>query len=163
VSVENRIEAPTLAMDPPEGTPSIVSLPVFVQVTNWQGEFSEQGCDPTGAVCVTMTATPTLTFSPGEPGSAPITCNPPGTRFDPNGADPLVQASAPGACAHVYTERTGVGDRPAAWPAQVTVTWDVGWTSNVGPSGEFDPMELSTSVERQVNEVQTLVVDGSSS
>jgi hypothetical protein len=43
------------------------------------------------------------------------------------------------------------------------VTWDIAWTSNVGPSGAFDPMELSTTVERQVNEVQTLVVDGSSS
>jgi hypothetical protein len=161
--VENMISAPTVVMDPPEGTPSIVSLPVFVQVTNWQETFTEQGCDPTGAVCVDMTATPTLSFSPGEPGSSAVVCEPPGTRFDPNGADPVDQASVPGACAHVYTERTGVADRPAAWPAQVTVTWEVAWTSNVGQSGAFDPMALSTTVERQVNEVQTIVVDGSSS
>jgi hypothetical protein len=160
-TIDGQMNAPVVHADPPVEVPSVISLPVFIEVTNWQGELSRQGCD--GPVCVELTATPTLVLEPGEPGSAPIVCDPPGTRFDPNGGDPVDQASAPGACAHVYTQRTGVDGRPEAWPARVVVTWDVAWTSNVGPSGAFDPMELSTTVERQVNEVQTFVVDGSTS
>jgi len=163
--VNDLMVAPAVTTDPPVGTPSIISLPVFVQVTNWQGPQSVGTCD--GPVCVELTATPTLSFEPGEPGAAPVVCTPPGTRYDPAGGDPVDQALAPGACAHVYTERTGVAGRPDAWPAQVVVTWDVQWTSTIngaaGPSGGFDPMSLSTGVPRVVDEVQTIVVDGSSS
>jgi hypothetical protein len=154
--IQTRMNAPAVVSDPPLGTASVVTLPVFVQVTNWQGTVSDSGCD--GPVCVEITATPTLTFDPGEPGSSAKVCTPPGTRFDPGGPDPVDQASAAGACAHVYTSRTGALDRPAEWPAQVTITWDVGWTSNVGVDGAFDPMSLSTAVPRAVNEVQTVVV-----
>jgi len=40
------------------------------------------------------------------------------------------------------------------------VTWDVTWQGG-GDSGEFDPMTLATAIPRQVSEVQTVVVDGS--
>jgi hypothetical protein len=159
--VQETLNAPAVAADPPVGTASIVTLPVFVEVTNWQGVQTEELCD-TG-VCVTLTATPTLLLYPGEPDTRPIVCDPPGTRFDPGGAEPEVQASAPGACAFVYTLRSGVDGRPAEWPAEVQITWDVQWTSNVaGPdgSGSFDPMSLATPIPRAVNEVQTVVVDG---
>ncbi|HEY8527849.1 MAG TPA: hypothetical protein VIL48_22995, partial [Acidimicrobiales bacterium] len=112
-------------------------------------------------VCVSLAAEPTLTFDPGEPGSSPIECDPPGTRFDPNGPDPEVQAAAPGACAYVYRYRTGTDDRPDAWPATVNVTWDISWTA-AGAEGTFPAQTLSTGVPREVDEVQTVVRDGSS-
>jgi hypothetical protein len=150
--------APTVATDPPVGLPSIVTLPVFVEVTNWQGEQADNACEL--GVCVEITATPTLLFYSGEPGANPVVCDPPGTRYDPEGPEPEVQAAAQGACAYVYTQRSGVDGRPGEWPAEVRVTWDVRWTGD-GQSGQFDPMTLATPVPRQVNEVQTVVVDGS--
>ena len=117
------MKAPAVAADPPVGTASIVSLPVFVEVTNWQGVQSDSRCE--AGVCVTITATPTLLLYPGEPDTRPIVCDAPGTRFDPDGAEPEVQATAPGACAYVYTLRSGVNGRPSEWPAEVRVTWDV--------------------------------------
>jgi hypothetical protein len=157
VDAQAQMHRPEVVMDPPEGTASIITLPVFVQVTNWVAGIHEEACE--GTVCVSLTAEPTLRFDPGEPGSSPIVCEPPGTRFDPNGADPEVQAAAPGACAHTYRYRTGAEGRPDAWPAVVSVTWDVSWTAG-DISREFEPQTLSRSVPRQVDEVQTLVRDG---
>jgi hypothetical protein len=152
-----QMRAPQVVADPPVGTPSIITLPVFIQVTNWVDGF-EVGPNCVQGVCVTLTAEPTLTFDPGEPGSEPIVCDPPGTRFDPNGADPAVQAEAPGACAYAYQARTGADDRPEEWQGVVTVTWNVAWTA--GEAGdEFPPYPLSTAVPREVDEVQTVVRD----
>ncbi len=156
--VQATMTAPTVAADPPVGTPSLVTLPVFVEVTNWQGTQTDSVCEL--GVCVSITATPTLLLYSGETDSSPVVCDPPGTRFDPDGAEPDVQATAPGACAYVYTRRSGVEGRPDAWPAEVRVVWEVRWTG-AGQSGEFDPMTLATAIPRQVSEVQTVVVDGS--
>jgi hypothetical protein len=157
---ETQMRAPQVVADPPVGTPSIISLPVFVQVTNWVDGIEESDC--VLGVCVTLTAEPTLTFDPGEPGSSPIVCEPPGTRFDPNGADPEVQAAAAGACAHAYQNRTGAEGRPDVWPGEVTVSWDVSWTAGEA-SGDFPAQDLSTSLPREVDEVQTVVRDGAGS
>jgi hypothetical protein len=152
-----QMRAPQVVADPPVGTPSIITLPVFVQVTNWVDGF-QVGPNCVQGVCVTLTAEPTLTFDPGEPGSEPIVCDPPGTRFDPNGPDPAVQAAAPGACAYAYQARTGADDRPEEWRGVVTVTWNVAWTA--GEAGdEFPPYPLSTVIPREVDEVQTVVRD----
>jgi hypothetical protein len=152
-----RMLAPRVNADPPLDSAAIITLPVFVEVTNWVDAFSVPGC--VGPVCVEISATPTLFFNPGEPGSTPIECDPPGTRFDRAGADPAVQAAAPGACAYEYQMRTGTAGRPDAWPGEVIVTWDVSWTSNTGAGDSFPPQSLSTSVPRAVDEVQTVVVD----
>ncbi|HEX8802860.1 MAG TPA: hypothetical protein VF743_01665 [Acidimicrobiales bacterium] len=155
-----RMVAPQVTADPPLDTASIITLPVFVEVTNWVDGFTVEDC--IGAVCVELQAVPTLTFVPGEPGSTPVLCEPPGTRFDPAGPDPAVQAAAPGACAYTYTERTGAEGRPDAWPAQVTVTWNIAWQATTGDGDAFPPYALSTPVPRAVDEVQTVVVDGGS-
>lgn len=151
------MHAPQIVADPPLGTSAVITLPVFVQVTNWAGEIQEETC--VLEVCVELTASPTLTFDPGEPGSSPIECDPPGTRFDPNGPDPEVQASAPGACAHAYQARTGADGRPDEWPGVVSVTWDVSWSA-ADEEGTLDPQTLSTEVPRAVDEVQTVVRNG---
>lgn len=157
VSVQAAMQAPALASDPPVGVAAIVNAPVFVEVTNWQPEIVQSECAL--GVCVTMTATPTLTFDPGD-GSAPITCEPPGSRYVPGG--PPMAEQAEGACAHTYRRRTGVDDRPAEWPGAVSVTWDVSWTSTVGgspgPSGSYAPVTLSTALPRAVEEVAAVVV-----
>ena len=161
-SVKAEMHAPTLATDPAIGVSSVVNAPVFVEVTNWQGQIVK-GPECVFFVCVSITATPTLSFDPGD-GSAPITCAPPGSRYVPGG--PPLADQAVGACAHTYQLRTGVEGRPDEWPGVVSVTWDVAWTSSVGgaagPSGSFAPLVFSTGLPRAVDEVATVVVDGDS-
>jgi hypothetical protein len=162
VAVEARMEAPVLGSDPAAGVASVVGVPTFVEVTNWQGPMVV-GPECQLGVCVSMTATPSLMFDPGD-GSEPIACTPPGSRYV-LGGPPLAEQAA-GACAYAYPMRSGAESRPVAWPGVVTVTWDVWWTSSVGgapgPSGSFDPLPFSTPLLRAVAEVGTVVVGGES-
>ena len=150
LKVRDLLLKPTVATNPPDPAPSIVNMPTFVSVPNWQGSFRTSNCLQN--VCVTLIADPQLTFAPGEPGADPVECEAGGTVFDRNGAEPRVQAAAPGACVHAYGARTGVTGRPDAWPAEVTVDWTVRWEGPGGTGDTFDPISLSTTFDRQVEE-----------
>lgn len=149
---------PSINSSPPVGTASIVEVPVFVEVTNWTGVITDSEC--AGGLCVTVTATPQLTFTPAEAGSSPVTCAGSGTRYDPDGAPIEQQASADGACAYAYRLRTGVEGRPTHWPGSVSVTWTISWTATTGASGSLPAVTRTTSLPRAVREVQTVVVRG---
>ena len=160
--VQAQMDAPVLVTNPPAGAPAVVDLPVFVEVTNWQGPIADGEC--VLGVCVDLTAVPSLVFDPGEPQASVVTCDPPGSGFDLARGTAVAQASEPGACAYAYRERTGVAGRPGEWPGAVTVRWAVSWTSNVGDppaSGTFPDLTFSTAAERVVDEVQTVVADDS--
>lgn len=149
---------PSVNSSPPVGTASIVEVPVFVEVTNWTGVVTDSEC--AGGLCVTVTATPALTFFPGETGSSPIACAGSGTRYDSGGGSAESQASADGGCAYAYRYRTAVDGRPAAWPGSVSVTWTMTWTASTGASGSLPAVTRSTLLPRAVREVQTVVVRG---
>jgi hypothetical protein len=151
---------PSVGASPPIGTPSIVGVPVFVEMTNWTGVVSEQEC--AGGLCVTVTATPALSLLPGEDESTAVSCTAAGTRYDPDGDTAAVQAAAVGACTHTYRLRTGVSGRPAEWPGSVSVTWTIGWVASNGTSGSVQPVTRVASLPRAVEEVQTVVVGGAS-
>lgn len=155
--LEGNLPAPVVASDPPAGEAAILSYPTFVAVSNWTGTVTDEECDPTGQLCVSVLATPSLTFSPGEPGAPTIACAGSGTRFVDNGASPAAQAATPGACAYAYQSRTGAGDRPAAWSGAVTVTWDLVWSSTAGDGGPLPDVVRSAGLARPVNEVQTVI------
>lgn len=156
--IEATLPAPRVVTSPPAGLAAIVEQPTFVAVENWT-EVNETDCDDvSGVVCVSLVATPRLVFDPGD-GSDPILCQGAGTVYDPAGPLPSVQAEAPGACAHTYLRRTGVNGRPASWPGTVTVTWEVSWSSTTPvASGTFPDFSLSADLEREVDEVQGIVV-----
>lgn len=158
--VQGELINPDLVSDPAEGTPAVLDVPTFVAVDNWQDGFTRNNCDPTGAICVELTATPALTWDPGD-GSETVPCEPGGTRFDPEGASPRVQAEADGACAHTYRKRTGADGRPDAWAGEVTVTWSVAWRqTNGGAQNDVLPdIPLAATLDREVEEVQS-VLDG---
>jgi hypothetical protein len=149
---------PTINSSPPVGTASIVEVPVFVEVTNWTGNVVDSAC--AGGMCVTVTATPSLTFAPGEPGAGTVSCAGSGTRYDPDGPPMEEQASAVGACTHAYRLRSGVEGRPRAWAGSVSVTWTISWTSSTGASGTLPAVTRTTQVPRAVREVQAVVVRG---
>lgn len=159
--LEAELPQPVVASDPPAGTASIVRVPVFVEVTNWTGVVSQSEC--AAGLCVTVTATPTLTFDPGEPGAPARACVGSGSRYVAGSGDPVMQASAAGACAYAYQRRTGVSGRPSAWPATVSVTWVIGWVASTGETGALPSVTRATAVPRPVNEVQTVIVGGAGS
>jgi hypothetical protein len=144
---------PDVHADPAVGTPAVRDIPTFVSVANWQDGFTEPGCDDSGTVCVTLTATPALTFAPGD-GTGEIACEDGGTVYDPAAGTPREEAAAAGACAHAYPRRTGVDGRPDAYEATVTVTWSVTWQQTpAGEEGVLDPIPLSDDFPRVVQEV----------
>lgn len=156
--IEGRMPYPMVATNPPLGVPSVVEVPVFVSVTNWQPTISVS--DSLTGIPVTVTATPQLLFEPGEPGSGTKACTGPGRRYEPGGGDLWEQAAASGACTHVYLQRTGADGRPDEWPGVVTVRWSITWSAADGSGGSFPYVDRTTAVPRAVEEVQTVVVSG---
>ena len=151
--VKVEMDAPVLASDPPVGVSSVVNTPVFVEVTNWQSQITDSEC--VLGVCVTMTATPTLTFDPGD-GRAHwcVIRRGAGTcRVAPRW--PIRRSAR----AHTYLQRTGWPAGPTR-PGSVTVTWDVNWAGG-GTTGVFGPLVFSAPFARSVEEVSAVVVDGS--
>jgi hypothetical protein len=157
VRLEGRLPAPRVQTTPGPGVAAFVGYPSFVAVSNWTGVVRDRECDPSGVLCVNVTATPTMRWSPGEPEAPAKECAGPGVAFDPNG-DPFEQAASPEACAYPYLLRTGVHGRPDAWPGEVTVMWALEWSSTSGAGGSLPPVEKSAAVPRAVDEVQTVVV-----
>jgi hypothetical protein len=158
VRLEGSLPAPQVSSTPAAGVPAIVGYPSFVSVGNWTGVVRDRECDPTGRLCVTVTATPAMRWSPGEPDAAAKECRGPGVAFDPEGPAPEEQAAAPEACAYAYQSRTGVESRPRQWPGVVTVEWALVWESSLGGGGSLPSVSKSAPVARAVNEVQTIVV-----
>jgi hypothetical protein len=156
VSVQGMLPTPQVHSNPAPGVPSIINVPVFVEVTNWQAVFTDRACDR--GLCVTVTATPHLTFDPGEPGSSPVTCQGPGSRYDPN-SDLEPNEQAIGACAYAYTKRTGTAGRPTTWPGQAIVTWNLTWTSTSGRGGPLPPITLTANIPKPVAEIQALLTE----
>jgi hypothetical protein len=157
LEIDSYLLDPIVATDPGLDRASVLDVPTFVAVTNWQGQEVDTQC--LAGFCVTITATAALTFDPGEPGAPIVACEPGGTRFDPDGPDPREQAARPGACAHAYQHRTGVAGRPDAWPGQVTINWTLEWTANFPlPPGLPTSEVLTAEVPRVVAEAPTVVV-----
>lgn len=147
---------PSATTSPAAGEPAIVNHPTFLAVDGWTETVTDQEC--AFLLCVTVTATAQLTWNPGEPGAPTVTCDAGGTTYDPTGPPAAEQAAAPGACTHAYTQRTGAAGRPAAWPGAATVTWNLTWTSTVGPGGTLTPVTRTIDLPRAVDEVQAVVV-----
>lgn len=153
-----QLPQPVVESSPMAGTASIIGVPVFVAVVNWTGVVTQTEC--AGGLCVTVTATPHLTFRPGEPGAPTVQCAGSGTLFTPGAGTPEAQASSPGACTWNYTTRTGANSRPSAWPGQASVSWSISWTATTGASGSLAAVTRSTDVARPVAEVQTVIEGG---
>jgi hypothetical protein len=155
--LEGSLPYPAVASDPAVGEPAIISFSTFIQISNWTGAVTDRECDPTGLLCVTVTATPSLSFDPGEPGAPTIACSGGGSRFEEGGPSSDVQAAEPGACAYAYRLRTGTDGRPQEWSGVATVTWELEWGSTSGASGVLPDVVQAVDVPRQVNEVQTII------
>ena len=160
--IQTTLEPPQVDTYPPADESVMVQFPTFVDVENWQGTIEQEACDDSGAVCVEITADPSLSWAPGEPNAAPVPCEDGGTAYVEDGPSAEEQAEATGACAHTYRRRTGVDGRPTTWDGVVTITWETTWETTVGPvedSGTFGDVSLSTDLPLEVEELSSVVVE----
>lgn len=166
--VEDTLLVPSVDTSPPPGTRSVVHLPTFFAVDNWQGQQHVSDC--VSGVCLSLDATPSLSLTHGEQGSTTTKpCEDGGTRYDEHGPSAQDQADVDGACAHTYQHRTCVPDQagrclPAdlddPWQAQLHVTWEIEWSGG-GQSGSIPPFTMDSSlIEIAVSDVSTVVVEG---
>ncbi len=149
---------PEVVSSPPLDKSAIITFPTFVEVGNWSPVTATETA---AGLTVTITGTPSaMTYTPGEPASAPVACPGPGVPYDPFGGPLAAQAANPAACTWPYAHRTGAEGRPEAWTASVSVTWAVTWSASSGESGSFADVVTTTSWPRDVVEVQTVVTGG---
>lgn len=153
---------PDVAFSPPLGSPEdflLVGLETWVWATNW-AEVSRTAA--AGGVVATVTARPVRLlwdFTPRR--SDPETeggCLGPGTRYDPSRA-PEAQSTA---CSVTF-RHSSAGEPGAAYEGQVTVVYEVSWTSNVGAGGSLGTVRRTTVMPVRVGEQQALNESGGTS
>jgi hypothetical protein len=105
-----------------------------------------------GSITATATANPThLTFNPGEPDGAPISCQGPGTPWIPAYGD---EAESP--CMYTYQHSSEI-DPKGTFTATLTTTWAISWIATTGQSGDLGQHTTTTTQQITVNEIQALI------
>jgi hypothetical protein len=140
---------------PVVGGSPVLDRPLLVGVRTWFWTSSPWvslvASASAGGVTATATATPVLlTVDPGD-GSGVVRCDGPGEVWVPG------RGSGESDCAHVYTNRSTVGDPAGVFVARVSITWSVAWTATDGDGGELDPIVTSTDVPVVVQEAQAVI------
>jgi len=126
---ELRVPSLSPATAPPRGLDGLVGLPewFWIPAASWHPLSVTVRA---GAVWATVTATPVgLTFEPGA-GISPVTCQGPGTAYDP--AEPA--DSQHSGCSYIYLQPSA-GLPGSVYQASVSITWRVNWTGSEGAGG----------------------------
>jgi hypothetical protein len=118
---------------PPPGRDGLVGLPewFWVPAAGWHPRSTTVSA---GAVWATVTATPVgLSFEPGT-GISPVTCQGPGTAYDPSRPATSQHTS----CSYTYAQASA-GLPGNAYRASVSITWRVDWVASGGAGGVLAP------------------------
>jgi hypothetical protein len=148
-----------IGTNPPNGR-TFVNLETFTYLTGpWRPITATASAGP---VTSTVTATPTSVTWTSADGAddEPVswTCQGPGQPYDPSQS---YTAQVPGACGHRYTWPSA-SDPGGTVPLSATVTWSVGWTSNIGQGGLLGPVSRSVGpVQLTVNQIEAVGVPNS--
>jgi hypothetical protein len=132
---------PVIHTSPPPGD-HLVDVVAWFWVEDW-GDLGEGAS--AGGVSVYVTATPTsVLIDPGD-GSAPFTCTGQPPAYTP-GADPATGCT--------YTYQTA-----GEYQATATVTYETGFTSNIGVGGSLGAIDVTGAADLAVREAQAVVTD----
>ena len=130
---ELRVPSLSPSTAPPLGHDGLVGLPewFWVPPAGWHSRTSTVSVGP---VWAKVTATPfSLTFEPGA-GISPVTCQGPGTAYDPS----RPAASQHTSCSYTYVQPSA-GLPGNVYQASVSVTWRVDWVGSGGAGGVLTP------------------------
>lgn len=142
------IPAPEVRTAPPRGSDGLVGLAEWFWVTNWSPQSARAQA---GGVWAEVSAQPaSLTIHPGR-GLSSVTCDGPGTPYDPK----LPAAAQRSDCTYTYA-RSSAGLPRSAYMATVTVTWGGTWSGSGGEGGTLPELTRSTSIPIRIAEGQAL-------
>ena len=149
---ELRVPSLTPATAPPVGRDGLVGLPEWFWVPS-AGWHPRNVTVRAGPVWATVTATPDgVTFEPGV-GISPVTCQGPGTAYDPG--EP--SASQHTDCSYTYVQPSA-GLPGNVYQASVSITWRVDWVGSGGAGGVLAPaLSLPVAVTIPVAQGEALV------
>jgi hypothetical protein len=139
------LAAPEPATSPPGR--AIVNLETWLSVTD-PGAISATASIPGLAVTVTATMSRTTWTFGHSPGAVTVVCDAVGRRWSVADDDD----AAP--CGHTFGRAS---DRNVVHPVEVTVAWDIVWSSTDGVIGDLDPITSDPAVfDLPVHEIQTI-------
>jgi hypothetical protein len=130
---ELRVPSLSPATAPPLGRDGLVGLPewFWVPPAGWHALSITVSAGP---VWATVTATPVgLTFEPGA-GITPVSCQGPGTPYDPARPAPGQHTD----CSYTYVQPSA-GLRGNVYQASVSIAWRVDWVGSGGAGGVLAP------------------------
>lgn len=137
---------PEAQMSPPgEQT---VHLETWLWVENWDDQTRTATA---GGVTATVRAVPVRqTWTFGTAGEQK-TCHDAGRAYD-LGRAPSAQRTT---CSYTF-RRSSAGEPDGAFQVEVTMTWAISWTSNVGASGELGVVSRTVTIPTRVAEHQAV-------
>jgi len=141
---------------PPRGHDGLVGLPEWFWIPGLNWGAAKSPVITAGPVWAQATAVPTkIIFNPGG-GLAGITCNGPGTAYQPK-----VPLSAQHTdCSYTY-DQPSTGQPGNAYAASVTVLWNVSWVGSGGAGGVVATgRAVSTPITVPVAAGEALVTSG---
>lgn len=146
------VHEPKVLTAPPRGSTGLVGLDEWVYLAKGEWNPKHKRVETAG-VWAEATARPQkMTVDPGG-GLKPVTCDGPGTPYDPK----LPASRQKPSCAVKYLRPSlgqGQGD---AYRVTVTVTWSGTWRGSGGTGGTLPPITRSTSFPLRVAEAQALI------
>ncbi|MGH9117143.1 MAG: hypothetical protein ACRD0A_04480 [Acidimicrobiales bacterium] len=142
---------PQVQTSPPLGREQIVNMASWLWIENWVPVSRSASA---GGVTATATARPVShmwVFGPGEWQE----CFSPGTPYDYS--HPAYEQSTD--CSYTFAHSSTI-QPDDVHHVQVSISWEVTWTSNIGAGGALGPVSRSTSLDMVVGEVQVVNVSG---
>ena len=125
------------------GSPQLVGVPTWLWVGDWA---TRQATATLDGVTASVTATPVRSDWSASPSGSVVTCEGPGTAYDP--ARPSdTQTST---CT-MFVETAGTQQ------LTVTVTYAISWSASTGERGDLDPLTRVATVGVVVDQVQALI------
>ena len=125
------------------GSHQLVGVPTWLWVTDWA---TRQATATLDGVTATVTATPLRSTWSAHPSGTDVTCDGPGTAYDPARA-PDAQTST---CTMLF-ETAGTEQ------LTVTVTYAITWSASTGERGELDPLTRLGARGVVVDQAQALI------
>lgn len=139
--------------DPPIATSPDADRETYAQVTTWLWVENSwwttySATASAGRVSATVTAMPTTgVWTTGDGGNE--SCDGPGVVWQRGREDSETY------CSHVY-RRSSEGQPDGQYELEVTVAFDVTWTSNAGPGGTLEGLARTSNRNIRVSEIQAI-------
>ena len=145
------VPEPQVQTSPPLDLEQIVNMASWLWIENWAPVSRSASA---GSVTATVTARPVShrwVFGPGESKE----CLSPGKPYDYS--RPAYEQSTD--CSYTFAHSSTI-QPDDVYHVEVSISWEVSWTSNIGAGGSLGPVTRSTSLDMVVGEVQALNVSG---